>query len=461
MPLLHRCTLANEATCDHRCMCAAPVPDPATDGTRAAGARSSGFRLSDYRYELPPELIAQAPLPERSASRLLVVDGARREHRSITDLPALLEPGDHLVFNDTRVVPARLRGRKASGGQTELMLERLLSDGRAQVKLRASKSPKPGARLLFGVAAERAAAASPDAPLPSTAPEKGEGERAGASPGASAPPLSSGAAAGASLALDVIGREGDLFEVAGASADDELGAYLDAHGEIPLPPYIERAPDAEDALRYQTVYAREPGAVAAPTAGLHFDEALLDALAARGLTRSHVTLHVGAGTFQPVRVDDPAEHVMHAERLVVTSETVEAVAAARERGGRVVAVGTTAVRALESAAAANGGTLAPHVGETRLFLTPGSPFHVVDALLTNFHLPESTLLMLVAAFAGLDRTLAAYREAVADRYRFFSYGDAMLVWPHAHRRHGGSTAALVTAAEERAGVATSIDGENS
>ena len=383
----------------------------------------AGLRLADFRFELPPELIAQTPLPERSASRLLVLDGARLEHRSVRELPALLEPGDRLVFNDTRVVPARLFGRKASGGRVELVLERSLPDGRALVKLRASKSPKPGARLLFGVAAEEAARASPDAPLES----HGEG-------GTRALPSSSGAAAGASLALDVTARAGDLFELAGASADDVLGDYLDAYGEVPLPPYIERAPDADDIARYQTVYAREPGAVAAPTAGLHFDEALLEALAARRVDRSFVTLHVGAGTFQPVRVDDPAEHVMHAERLIVPAETVEGIAGTRERGGRVIAVGTTAVRALESAAAANGGALAPHAGETALFLTPGSPFHVVDAMLTNFHLPESTLLMLVAAFAGLDETLAAYREAVAERYRFFSYGDAMLVWPRAGLR---------------------------
>jgi len=397
--------------------------------------------VADFRFELPPELIAQAPPAERSASRLLVVDGARLEHRTVRDLPALLAPGDHLVFNDTRVVPARLHGRKRSGGAVELMLERVLPDGRALAKLRSSKSPKPGTRLLFGVAAERAAADSPDAPLRSDAPLRPDVSRGGDGAGdsvsvpapaartLSGPPLSSGAAAGASLALDVVGREGDLFVLAGATADDALGPYLDAHGEIPLPPYIERAPGPEDAMRYQTVYAREPGAVAAPTAGLHFDDALFDALAARGITHSFVTLHVGAGTFQPVRVEDPAAHVMHAERIAVPEATVRACEAARGRGGRVVAVGTTSVRALESAARANGGTLAPHVGETRLFLTPGSPFHVVDAMITNFHLPESTLLMLVAAFAGLGPTLAAYREAVTERYRFFSYGDAMLLHP--------------------------------
>ena len=338
-------------------------PRSSTDATPAAPESGAPVAVSDFRFELPPELIAQAPLPERSASRLLVLDGTRREHRTVRDLPSLLAPGDHLVFNDTRVVPARLHGRKGSGGAVELMLERVLPDGRALAKLRSSKSPKPGARLLFGVAAERAAADSPDAPLRPNASE-GVGEVGDPGPGRATrapaePPLSSGAAAGASLALDVVGREDDLFVIAGATPDDALGPYLDAHGEVPLPPYIERAPGPEDRVRYQTVYAREPGAVAAPTAGLHFDDALLDALAARGITRSFVTLHVGAGTFQPVRVEDPAAHVMHAERIAVPEATVRACEAARERGGRVVAVGTTSVRALESAARANGGRLAP------------------------------------------------------------------------------------------------------
>ena len=410
-----------------------------TDSTTPARPSS----VADFRFDLPPELIAQTPLPERSASRLLVVDGPRLEHRSVRELPALLEPGDRLVFNDTRVLPARLFGRKASGGRIELVLERLLPGGRALAKVRASKSPKPGTRLLFGTAAEEAARASPDAPFESHGTD-----------GSRALPLSSGAAAGASLALEVSGREGDLFELVGASPDDVLGDYLEAHGDVPLPPYIERAPGADDVARYQTVYAREPGAVAAPTAGLHFDEALLEALAARRVERSFVTLHVGAGTFQPVRVEDPAEHVMHAERLVVPAETVEGVAATRERGGRIVAVGTTAVRALESAVTDDGGTLASCGGETRLFLTPGSPFHVVDGMLTNFHLPESTLLMLVAAFAGLEETLAAYREAVAARYRFFSYGDAMLVWPKVGLRPVATAQADTNAAVEgrRAGV---------
>ena len=366
--------------------------------------------LADFRYELPPELIAQAPLPERSASRLLVLRGDAIEHRGVADLPTLLEPGDRLVFNDTRVVPARLFGRKASGGHLEFMLERFDAAGDALGRVRSSKAPKPGARLVLEANGPRSGEARRDAPGAPASPRR-------AAPGAH------------ELEVEVVRREGELFVLRSDPAP-ALGAFLDAHGEIPLPPYIERAPDVADAERYQTVFARVPGAVAAPTAGLHFDAALLAALAARGIERSTVTLHVGAGTFAPVRVEDPARHVMHAERLVVDAACVDEIRATRAAGGRVVAVGTTAVRALETAAAATG-ELAPHAGETRLFLTPGSEFRVVDALLTNFHLPESTLLMLVAAFAGLDPVMAAYREAVAERYRFFSYGDAMLLLPGA------------------------------
>lgn len=380
--------------------------------------------LADYRYELPAELIAQVPLATRSSSRLLVLDGQRREHCGFPDLPALLQPGDHLVFNDTRVVPARLHGRKASGGRVELMLERFLEPHRAWVKLRASKSPKPGSRLVFDPPDGRDDAGSKA--VRNDAPRE----------------------PGRSLQLEVVGRQNDLFEVRdveGERADVEtLAGFLDRHGEIPLPPYIDRAPDSADLERYQTVYARARGAVAAPTAGLHFDEPLLDALAARGVTHGFVTLHVGAGTFQPVRVADPSRHVMHSERVSVSPAAVEGIAAARARGGRIVAVGTTSVRALESAAARTG-ELEPHDDETRLFLSPGSRFRVVDAMITNFHLPESTLLMLVAAFAGLEETLAAYREAVAMRYRFFSYGDAMLVWPHADARaDSGHESSLAT-----------------
>ena len=378
-----------------------------------------GGSLADFRYELPPELIAQRPLPRRSASRLLVLRpdgagaGARRgrrappEHRAVQDLPSLLDPGDRLVFNDTRVVPARLFGRKASGGHIEFMLERFGPGGEALARIRSSRAPKPGARLV----------------LEAGGPRRGEDRRDGPRP------------AGADeLEVELVRREDELFVVR-SDPPGALGAFLDAHGEIPLPPYIERAPDAADAERYQSVLARAPGAVAAPTASLHFDEALLEALERRGIERSTVTLHVGAGTFAPVRVEDPARHVMHAERLVVDERAVREIRATRAAGGRIVAVGTTAVRALESAAAAAAergapaGELRPHAGETRLFLVPGSRFRVVDAMLTNFHLPESTLLMLVAAFAGTEATLEAYREAVRMRYRFFSYGDAMLVFP--------------------------------
>ena len=377
-----------------------PARAPSLPEAPDAGQSGAGrFTLADFRYALPPGLIAQAPLPERSASRLLVLRGHAREHRRIAELPELLEPGDRLVFNDTRVVPARLFGRKASGGHLEFMLERFDEAGDALARLRSSKAPKPGARLVLESGGARSGEARrDDRPAPS-----------------------------AELEVEVVRREDELFVLRSTPAD-ALAAFLDAHGEIPLPPYIERVPDASDAERYQTVLARAPGAVAAPTAGLHFDAPLLAALEARGVRRSTVTLHVGAGTFSPVRVEDPARHVMHAERLVVDAACVEEIRATRAAGGRVVAVGTTAVRALETAAAATG-ELAPHAGETRLFLTPGSEFRVVDALLTNFHLPESTLLMLVAAFAGLEPVMAAYREAVAARYRFFSYGDAMLLFP--------------------------------
>lgn len=315
----------------------------------------------------------------------MVLDGAQPLHRAVRDLPSLLRAGDRLVFNDTRVIPARLHGEKASGGRVEFMLERFRADGSAVARLRASKSPRPGTRLTLRSAAGDAA-----------------------------------------IELEVDGRDGELFVV---RSEDSLPDFLHAHGEVPLPPYIERSPDASDRARYQTVYARADGAVAAPTAGLHFDDALLESLRKAGIGSSRITLHVGAGTFQPVRVSDPAEHVMHAERVVVSEQAVEQIEATRREGGRIVAVGTTSVRSLESAA--SGGRLVPMDGETRLFLTPGSPFRVVDAMLTNFHLPESTLLMLVAAFIGLETTMAAYREAVAERYRFFSYGDAMLLLPGA------------------------------
>lgn len=338
------------------------------------------MRRADFSYQLPPELIAQAPLPERSASRLLVCDGASGalQDRHFRELPTLLEPGDLLVLNDSRVLPARLRGRKTTGGAVEIVLERVIGGRRFLAQARASKGFRPGVTV-----------------------ELPGGHRAVA-----------------------LGRAGDLFEF---ELDGEPVQYFERHGETPLPPYIARDATADDRERYQTIYAREPGAVAAPTAGLHFDQWVFAALAQRGVQTAKVTLHVGAGTFQPLRAEHIADHTMHRERATVTHEVVEAVLAARRRGRRVVAVGTTAVRSLE--AAALGGSLAPLCGDTDLYIRPGFSFRVVDALLTNFHLPESTLLVLVSAFAGRDHVLAAYRHAVAQRYRFFSYGDAMLLAP--------------------------------
>jgi S-adenosylmethionine:tRNA ribosyltransferase-isomerase len=338
------------------------------------------MRRADFSYPLPRELIAQHPLPERAASRLLALDGGSGALRDLrfADFPSLLQPGDLLVVNDTRVLPARLLGRKASGGACELLLERILDTHRILAQARASKGLRPGTSIS----------------------------------------LPGGATA------EVIARRGELHELA---LDRDALAYFEAHGNMPLPPYIGREAEAADRERYQTVFADEPGAVAAPTAGLHFDQAMLQALERAGVGIARLTLHVGAGTFQPLRSDDVAAHRMHAERYSVPAATVAAIEAARQHGGRVVAVGTTVVRALESAAAA--GELAATGGETDIFIVPGHRFRVVDALLTNFHLPESTLLMLVAAFAGRERVLAAYHHAIAGRYRFFSYGDAMFVTP--------------------------------
>lgn len=334
----------------------------------------------DFTFHLPPELVAQHPLAERAASRLLALGPAPAgpRHLMFTDLPGLLAAGDLLVLNDTRVIPARLLGVKDSGGRVEVLVERLLDDGRVLAHVRASKPPRPGSVLHLEDA----------------------------------------------LALRVTGRRDDLFELVheGPGAMAEL---LQRHGRMPLPPYIERAAEAADRERYQTVYARRDGAVAAPTAGLHFTAEMLQQLRQAGVETATLTLHVGAGTFQPVRVTDVHAHRMHAERLEVGPEVVAAVARARARGGRVVAVGTTVVRALE--AAARGGQLVPYEGETDIFIYPGFAFRVVDALVTNFHLPESTLLMLVCAFAGRRRVLEAYEVAVAERYRFFSYGDAMFL----------------------------------
>lgn len=338
------------------------------------------MRRDEFRYELPPELIAQRPLATRSASRLLALDGADGTIHDLefTALPSLLRRGDLLVFNDTRVVNARLFAHKPSGGRVELLLERRLDERRALFQARASKALRAGGELAL---------------------------------------------AGGGTA-SVIARHDDLFEI---RFDQPVLAYLAAHGDVPLPPYITRAATAADVDRYQTVFARVDGAVAAPTAGLHFDAGVLDALATAGVNRASITLHVGAGTFQPVRVDDLDAHRMHAEQLEVGIETCRAVAAARAAGGRVVAVGTTVVRALESAF--QDGEVRPFRGDTRLFVRPGYRFRAFEALLTNFHLPESTLLMLVCAFGGFERVLAAYAHAVRERYRFFSYGDAMFVLP--------------------------------
>jgi S-adenosylmethionine:tRNA ribosyltransferase-isomerase len=340
------------------------------------------MQRSDFYFELPPELIAQHPTADRGASRLLCVDAARSQlrDRQFSDLPDLLRAGDLLVFNDTRVIPARLHGEKESGGKVEVLVERVLDAHHVLAHVRASKSPKLGNRLRL------------------------EG----------------------CLDAEVLGREGDLFKI---RFDDprEVLEVLDAHGHMPLPPYIDREDAEQDRERYQTVYAQRPGAVAAPTAGLHFDEAMLEKLRAKGVNTTQVTLHVGAGTFQPVRVDDIREHHMHSEYIEVSPETVTAIEQTHTAGGRVIAVGTTSVRALESAAQANNGVLAPFSGETEIFMYPGYEFLTIDAMLTNFHLPESTLIMLVSAFAGHSLIMEAYRHAVNERYRFFSYGDAMFI----------------------------------
>ncbi len=337
------------------------------------------MRLADFHYALPPELIARYPATERPGSRLLVIEPASAlVDARFSDLARHLRAGDLLVLNDTRVIPARLLGHKESGGRVELLVDRILDEGRALAHLRSSHAPRPGTRLRF------------------------DGD----------------------LVVVVEGRAEDLFRVRFPS-QRTVPEWLAAQGHVPLPPYLGRDDEPLDRERYQTVYAREEGAVAAPTAGLHFDPALLEALERHGVSRTTITLHVGAGTFQPVRTDDIAAHRLHAERVVVNDAACAAIAAARARGGRVVAVGTTSVRAVETAASE--GILKPFVGETRLFLRPGAPFRVVDALITNFHLPESTLLMLVAAFGGYERVMAAYRHAVASRYRFYSYGDAMFL----------------------------------
>ncbi|WP_374978831.1 tRNA preQ1(34) S-adenosylmethionine ribosyltransferase-isomerase QueA [Pseudomonas solani] len=336
------------------------------------------MRVADFHFELPEHLIARHPLSERRASRLLVLDGPTGElaHKGFADLLGYLRPGDLMVFNNTRVIPARLFGQKASGGKLEILVERVLDSHSVLAHVRSSKSPKAGSTILIDGGAE----------------------------------------------ATMLARHDALFEL--GFAEDVL-PLLDRLGHMPLPPYIDRPDEDADRERYQTVYARHAGAVAAPTAGLHFDEALLESIAAKGVETAFVTLHVGAGTFQPVRVERIEEHHMHLEWLEVGQEVVDAVAACRARGGRVIAVGTTSVRSLESAA--RDGVLKPFSGDTDIFIYPGRPFHVVDALVTNFHLPESTLLMLVSAFAGYPETMAAYSAAVEQGYRFFSYGDAMFI----------------------------------
>lgn len=339
------------------------------------------MKLSDFHYDLPEALIAQRPLPERSASRLLCLGRANGEvgDRHFVELPALLSPGDLLVFNDTRVIPARLFAHKETGGRVEILIERLLDAHHCLAQVRASKTPREGGLLVLE-----------------------DGSR-----------------------LQVTGRQGSFFCLRVEPPADSLTDLLQRLGHMPLPPYIQREDELADQERYQTVYARAPGAVAAPTAGLHFDEGLLDQLQAMGLSFTQVTLHVGAGTFQPVRAENIEDHRMHAEYLEVNEQACADIQAARARGGRVIAVGTTAVRSLETAAAA--GDLQPFSGDSRLFIYPGYRFRVVDGMITNFHLPASTLLMLVSAFAGREHVMAAYRHAVAARYRFFSYGDAMLI----------------------------------
>jgi len=341
------------------------------------------MQLSDFDYRLPQELIAQAPLAERSASRLLRVDPVAGDFsdRQFSEIVDFIEPGDLLVFNDTRVIPARLFGRKQSGGQIEVMVERVLDDATLLAQIRASKAPKPGTELIL------------------------EGE----------------------ISCVMQAREGDLF-VLQQQARPWL-ELLEQYGHVPLPPYIERADAATDRDRYQTVYASKPGAVAAPTAGLHFDDEILCRLRQKSVEFAHLTLHVGAGTFQPVRGEDIESHIMHAELVDVPQSVCDAIWQTRERGKRVIAVGTTVVRSLESAAA--GGNLRPLLGESSLFIKPGYAFRQVDAMLTNFHLPRSTLLMLVSAFAGSGLIRRAYAHAVAQGYRFFSYGDAMFI---DHRR---------------------------
>ena len=340
------------------------------------------MKRADFRFELPPELIAQYPPEKRTASRLLALNGNTGAVNDLvfSELPSLLKPNDLLVFNNTKVIPARLLGHKDSGGKVEVLVERILDEQRVLAHVKSSKSPATGKTLYLEQAIE----------------------------------------------LQVVGRRGPLFELLFiAKKGESITHALEQYGRLPLPPYIEREVAKEDLMRYQTVFAEKTGAVAAPTAGLHFDENMLNSLADYGVNTAHITLHVGAGTFQPVRVDDIKTHQMHAERIEVTKSVCDQVIKTREKGGRVIAVGTTSVRALESAA--QSGELKPFSGETDIFIYPGYQFNYIDAMITNFHLSESTLLMLVSAFAGREHILAAYQHAIAQQYRFFSYGDAMFL----------------------------------
>jgi len=343
------------------------------------------MRVADFNFALPESLIAHYPQPERSACRLLSLDGPSGElqHGVFTDVLDKLQPGDLLVFNNTRVIPARVYGQKASGGKLEMLVERMLDEKRVLAHVRASKAPKPGAELLLGDAL--------------------------------------------AVRATMVARHDTLFEIEFHDSREVLD-ILNHIGHMPLPPYIDRPDEEADRELYQTVYSAKPGAVAAPTAGLHFDQPLLDALRQKGIETAFVTLHVGAGTFQPVRVESIEDHIMHAEYAEVPQEVVDAVLACKARGNKVVAVGTTSVRSLESAAkAAENALIAPFFDDTQIFIYPGYQYQIIDALITNFHLPESTLIMLVSAFAGYKNTMHAYQQAVEQQYRFFSYGDAMFI----------------------------------
>ena len=340
------------------------------------------MRVADFSFELPDELIARHPMADRTSSRLLTLDGNTGElgHKIFKDLIEFLNPNDLMIFNNTKVIPARMYGQKSTGGKVEVLVERVVDEHRVLAHVRSSKSPKEGATLILEGKAE----------------------------------------------ATMVARHGELFELEFKGEQTVLN-ILDDIGHMPLPPYIDRPDTEEDKARYQTVYNENPGAVAAPTAGLHFDEALLEKIKEKGIETQFITLHVGAGTFQPVRVDSVDEHVMHSEYIEVSQEVVDAIKKTKANGGRVIAVGTTSVRSLESAAKASEGELQPLYGDTDIFIYPGYEFQVVDAMITNFHLPESTLIMLVSAFAGQDHIINAYKTAVTEEYRFFSYGDAMFI----------------------------------